>query len=316
VRAPLRSLRVLLSPSAGEAIHPDITALLNGDFSASLANVRTALAEFRNACNANTQNVAVVYVAGHGVQLSKHGSIVLLHDFGAPGFLSKLEGAIDMAGVHAGFNHPNTAQTQFWFVDACRQKPVIARRFEALEGALTLDEPVGTSETSPLFLAAVTGKDAYARVGGVTLFNEALLWGLRGNIAERKGSDNWRVSVSELIKKLPDRVKFLAASEGAEQSVDIAPPIHEAVFHEYAAPPTVDLRIDLAPEAARLVSRGSLKNSAAVPVVENNSDWPLVRRLGAGLYSLEVQTSDPFVPKTNIFIIEPPESNEECNVGA
>src|SRR4030042_794816 len=105
-RAPLRSLRVLLSPSAGEVIHPDIAARLNGDFSATLANVRTALAEFRNACNTNTDNVGIVYIAGHGVQLTKHGAIVLLHDFGANAFLFKLEGAIDMAGGHAALPHP------------------------------------------------------------------------------------------------------------------------------------------------------------------------------------------------------------------
>ncbi|QRN83179.1 caspase family protein [Chloroflexota bacterium] len=178
--APLRSLRVLLSPADGEEINPDIAALLPVDSSATTNNVRIDLGEFRHACDASVDNIAIVYIAGHGVQITKTGAIVLLSDFGDTHFLSQLEGAIDMAGVHAGMNHPNTAKTQFWFVDACRQQPAIAKKFETLSGAITLDEPIGATETSPLFLAAGTGTQAYARVGGVTLFNEALLWALRG----------------------------------------------------------------------------------------------------------------------------------------
>jgi hypothetical protein len=316
-RAPLKSLRVLLSPSAGEVIHADVAALLNGDFSATRANVRTALAEFRNACNANADNVGIVYIAGHGVQLTKHGAIVLLHDFGDNAFLSKLEGAIDMAGVHGGFNHPNTARTQFWFVDACRQKPAIARRFESLDrAALTLDEPAGTTETSPLFLAAVTGKEAFARVGGVTLFNEALMWGLQGNAGTKTvaGVKNWHISVTALITQLPDRVKVLAGNESVEQSVDIAGKIHEAVFHEFAVPPNVDLKIILSPSEAIGVTRGWLRFKGSVPIVENYSDWPLQQSVGAGLYTIEIQTSDPFKPIFEPLDVRPAEVRAEGDV--
>jgi hypothetical protein len=317
-RAPLRSLRVLLSPSAGEVIHADIEALLNGDFSATRANVGTALGEFRNACNANTENVGIVYIAGHGVQLTKEGAIVLLHDFGAPAFLSKLDGAIDMKGVHDGLNHPNTARTQFWFVDACRQKPDIARRFESLEGALKLDVPSGATEASPMFLAAATGKEAFARVGGVTLFNEALLWALRGNAAIGPGDDvgSWHISVTTLITQLPKRVHFLAGQENVEQTVDSAGKIGEAVFHEFAVAPNVDLSIVLSPAAAIPVCRGSLKLNASVPIVDNYTDWPLHQSVGAGLYLFTIQTDEPFKSKSDILNIEPPESRAEYNVEA
>ena len=318
-RAPLRSLRVLLSPSPDEVIHADIAARLNGDFSATRANVATALAEFRNACNTNTANVGIVYIAGHGVQLTKHGAIVLLHDFGATDFLNQLDGAIDMAGVHAGMNHPNTARTQFWFVDACRQKPAIASRFEALnKSPITLAEPNGTTETSPLFLAATTGKEAFARVGGVTLFNEALMWALRGSVAVGPEAEvnNWHVPVTALIKQLPDRVHFLASNKSVEQSVDIAGKIHEAVFHEYAVAPNVDLRIDLSPAEAIPVSKGSLKHKGIIPIVENYSDWPLQQSVEAGLYSLDIQTADPYKPRFELLEIKPPEKHAEYNVEA
>lgn len=307
-RAPLCSLRVLLSPADGEQIHHDIATLLPEDYSATTSHVRTALIEWRNACNASTDNVAIVYVAGHGVQITKTGAIVLLHDFGATGFLSKLEGAVDMAGVHAGMNHPATARTQFWFVDACRQKPAISKKFESLEGALTLDEPIGETEASPLFLAAGTGKQAFAREGGVTLFNEALLWALRGNVANgpEAGINCWHIPVTALIKQLPDRVKALAAKEGVEQSVDIAGKIHEAIFHEYVFAPKVDLRIDLSPENAKPVSKGWLKLNAQIPVIEDFSNWPMQQSIDAGLYLLDIKTIAPFQPKSDLLDIKPP----------
>jgi len=318
-RAPLRSLRVLLSPSEGEKIHADIKALLKGDFSATLNNVKIALNEFKAACDSNPKNVLIVYVVGHGIQLSKHGTIVLLHDIGAAAHVTKLEGAIDMAGVHAGMNHPNTASTQFWFVDACRQKPAIARRFEALKGALTLDEPAGNTETAPMFLAATPGKAAFARVGGFTLFNEALMWVLRGGGAvgpdPDHGINNWHISVTALIKHLPERLKTLGKPEGVEPPVDIAPPINEAIFHEYAAAPKVDLRVDLLPEAAKSVSKGSLKFNASVPIVKNYSAWPLHQSVDAGLYLLNIKTSNPYKPKKDIILdLKPPEKHAEYDM--
>jgi len=316
-RAPLRSLRVCLSPSDGEEIHPDIGALLHDDFSATKENVRAELVGFRNACDAHTDNVIIVYVAGHGVQLTGNGAIVLLHDFGDNSHLAELEGAIDMVGVHWGMRHPNTARTQFWFVDACRQKPSIARRFETLEGALTLSKPIGDTESSPLFLAAATGKEAFARVGGVTLFNEALMWAVRGGAAfgpEDGGSGKWHVSVTALISRLPNRVKALAEAEGAEQSVDIAGKPIEAIFHEYAVVPMVDLTVALSPEEAKSVSRGTLKQNATVPVVEDFDDWPMHMPVEAGLYLLSVEAPAPFTSKDDILLLNPPEKRTEISV--
>ena len=306
--APLRSLRVLLSPADGEEINSDIAQLLPANSSVTTNNVKDALGEFRHACDASVDNIAIVYVAGHGVQITKTGAIVLLSDFGDAHFLSKLEGAIDMAGVHAGMNHPKTAKTQFWFVDACRQKPAIAKKFETLSGALTLDEPIGATETSPLFLAAGTGKQAYARVGGVTLFNEALLWALRGNVANgpEADMDHWHIPVTALIKHLPEYVKALAADCGAEQSVDIAGKIHEAVIHECPDTPKVELCIDLTPEDAKPVSKGCLKLNAKTPVIDNYSNWPIQQPVDAGLYLLDISTVAPFHSKSDVLNIKPP----------
>lgn len=312
----LKSLRVLLSPADGEVIAPVVAALLKGDYSATLGNAKIAIKEFRAACAAHRDNVAIVYVAGHGIQLTKTGAILLLSDFGSNAHLASLEGALDMAGIHAGFNHPAAPRTQFWFVDACRQKPAIARRFESLEGALKLDVPLGDTESSPLFLAATTGRPAYARPGGVTLFNEALMWALGGAAATgpEESIPSWHVPVTQLIRRLPERVKTLALAEGAEQSVDIAGKIHEAVIHELSKPPTVDLHIDVRPEPARTSSRGTLLQNGTNPVVDNYSAWPLNKPVDAGLYLINIQSSPPYQNRSEIIDVKPPAATKEFEV--
>ncbi len=315
-RAPLRSLRVLLSPADGEQIEPGIAALLAGDSSASLSNVREALLEFRQACDAHTDNVAMVYIAGHGVQLTKHGAIVLLTDFGARDQVTALERAVDVAGVHAGMNHPGTASTQFWFVDACRQQPSIMRRFETLRGGLQLDVRPGDSEVSPIFLAATTGKPAYARVGGITLFNEALMWSLRGGAAvapEEGGTEAWHVSVSALIHALPRRVKELAYVEGADQSADIAGKTLEATVHEFSAVPEVDLCIHLTPSEAENVARATLKRDDRT-VFRNARTWPVRRKVEAGLYYLTVSARAPYAKRATGINALPPEKHVPVDV--
>jgi hypothetical protein len=315
--APLKSLRVLLSPADGEQIHPDIATRLPAGSKATLANVRQGLLEFREACDAHSDNVLIVYFVGHGVQLTKNGAIVLLTDFGAPGQATQLERSIDIAGIHAGMNHPNTARTQFWFVDACRQQPRIARRFERLEGAFKFDVPVGDTETSPIFLAATTGKEAFARVGGVTLFNEALMWALHGGVAagpDEGPVDVWHIPVTELIKKLPDKVKRLAQAENADQSVDIAGKVHEAVFHELAEAPQVDLLVQLQPDGANGNCTGKLSLDATLVVREDIVDWPFHDQLRAGLYLLNVRASEPFKDKNHILRVKPPSTDETVKV--
>ncbi len=312
----LSSLRILLSPSPEEEIHPDIKSRLNDDYSATIANTRSAIKSFREICDKHSENTVVVYVAGHGVQLTKSGSILLLNDCGSNEHLRILEGALDMAGIHASFNHPGTAQKQFWFVDACRQKPSIARRFEDMDGALKLDVPDGIAECSPMFLAATTGTEAYARIGGMTLFSESLLWSLRGNNAsppEDNFSDAWHVSVQGLVKRLGFHVKALAEAENAEQTVDPTGRLNDAVFHEYPEVPDVDLQIDLIPDAANNKSKCSLRSDSYV-LINEQVNWPITSKVDAGLYEIQVVSPADFKSFNKFVSLMPPSANPKIDV--
>jgi len=239
-----------------------------------------------------------VCVAGHGVQLTKAGSVILLEDFASEEHLNQLEGAIDMAGVHAGMIHDQTAQTQFLFIDACRQKPKIARKFESLTGAISLDEPNnGVAQVSPLYQSTVPGNVAYGKPNGVSLFNEALMWSLR-EAAAAVGPDDelnhWHISVTSLIKRLPEKVQQLASDYEATQSVGVTGKIQEAVFHFYLNTPKVTIKINLLPSEAQNTSQAILSNFDESAVYTNLQKWPLNHSLDAGLYTLKINSEDPF----------------------
>ncbi len=309
--APLKSLRILLSPQESESLNPTIKSRLPStlEVSATRAAVEKDFIEFKNACDQFTENVAIVYVVGHGVQLTKHGAVLLLHDFAAPGQFNKLTGSIDISSVHAGMNNAVTAQTQFWFVDSCRQPPEIARYFETLSGALTLDLPRhGTAESSTIFLAAAPGELAYGRPGKVSLFSESLVSLLRsGGASEGPSMDEhyWTVKVTGLIRALPSKVKKLSSDFGALQSVDIAGKIQEATFHIYRAIPKVKFQVDLIPEEAKTISSANITSDEGV-VLENHRDWPLEKEVCAGIYLISISTNPPYNNRQKYLNLFPP----------
>lgn len=309
--APLASLRVLLSPSDGEQIEPGIAALLPADpaqSAATVANVKAELLAFRAACASHPDNVAIVYAAGHGVQLSKNGAIVLLHDCGDDGHLTELEGAIDMAGVHAGFNHPDTAQTQFWFIDACRQEPAMAERYETMEAGLTLDTRPGAARTNPVFLASSTQMAAFARTQGRTLFCEALLSGLQGAFAAPPDDrvPSWHVSVTQLTTRLDLGVQALAAAESLEQPVDIGGRPTQALFHAFDQPPEATVDVTVQPEGIAAQCTGTLSHRKLGKVLAADGQWPMHGVVRAGIYELSVDTGDPAQTFFDYITVVPP----------
>jgi hypothetical protein len=307
--APLSSLRLLLSPSNGEQIHPAVLARWDprADYAATLAAAQSDMIGFRGDCDRDRDNVGIVYVAGHGVQLTKRGAVVLLEDFGSDQALNLLSNAIDVTGCHEGMNHAETAKTQFWFVDACRQRPEVAQEFESLAGALTLDERPGTAEVSPMILAAQTREAALARVGGTSLFNEALLWALRGGAAQggSHGVDEWHVPAFELFSEVKARVAELAGEYEEEQNVDPAGRFGKAAIHRFAEPPLVNLHVQLYPTNASPAPLGSLLLNAQYPVVERYSSWPLEKKVQAGIYLLTVEPSAPWQRHSEILELKP-----------
>lgn len=312
--ASLKSMRVLLSPSDDEVINSDIQDLLSTPYEATRENVNIALREFKSACDKYKDNIAIVYVAGHGVQLTKHGATVLLQDVGSKDHLNDLEGAIDVTGVHAGMYHPDTAQKQFWFIDACRQRPEIADKFETMEGALTLSTPRGAAEASIIYLATTTEKQAFAIPGDVSLFYKALSWALVQKGAA-EGADNnsteWQVTVNSLNNFLPIKVKEYANEYEEEQHVEITGNISNIVFHKYKQIPKSELTLSLNPVTAHSTAIGDLSYDASQIIISGNTHWPLVKNIKSGIYLAEVQATSSAPIKRSWVKVMPP-STKNC----
>lgn len=309
--APVGSLRVLISAGPDDQLDPLIAPhVATPECRATRINVQTELGAFVTDCATSTQNVAIVYVVGHGVQLTKHQATVLLEDIGAPGQQS-LWGAIDMTQCHEAMDHGATAATQFWFVDACRQLPDISARFERMRGAFELDEMPGTAESSQCFLASASREIAFSRPGGRSLFCEALLECLEGAavIGPDAQCPAWHLSGHSLSGRLRPRVQQLAQEEGETQTVHhfskgLSP---NAVLYRLDKPPKVALKIELDPIAAAEVSIPSLRYATSDPVPGVPAGWPLIMQLEAGLYTLEVATQDPYRPRpARILSLVPP----------
>jgi hypothetical protein len=311
---PLRSLRVLLSPSPDETIAPSIHALLKGNWKATRQNVEAMFSEFRDAAASHEDNIAIVYVVGHGVQFSKNGAVLLLNDFADPQHrYATYTGAVDMKMMHDAMNHEETAQTQFWFVDVCRDVPADVERYDVLAGVMGGNvSRAGSAKTSPLFLSASSGQGAFASKDKLTLFCDALMSGLKeGHAARSEGERNspWRVSVNTLVEYLPAAVQSLANAAGEVQQVECTGRITNAIFHECSKPPDVDLTISIRSGFNSANYTANLKHRGAL-LYANHSAWPLTARVRAGLYTIEVTTLTPPDKDEDCLNLQPP-SNEK-----
>lgn len=177
---PLRTIRVLLSPTDEEAarIRDDLGAEAP---EATTSHVNAVLGGWRDDFDEHAENLTVLYAAGHGCYTPSDGGFVALEDFGdAPQLLNNalnVNRLIQTMGAH-------TARTNLYFVDACRSALEEQVEFE-LGAGIALDAP-RTPALEPhfwrLFSATAPGADAWViPKENTTVFGEALLAALNGD---------------------------------------------------------------------------------------------------------------------------------------
>jgi hypothetical protein len=313
--APLGSLALLLSPTAGEELHPEVVNRMSGQTAAATRDaVEVEFARFRARCRESTDNVAFVYFVGHGIQLNKRGAVVLLHDF-ATVDRSLLYGAVDVVGCRDAMDEGGGASHQVWFSDACRQRPEIVKKFESITGAFRPDEGNGQAEASPIFLAASSRESAFSVTGGTSIFSQALLWALRGAgaTAANGTSAEWHVPATRLINLLPERVRHLLAEVHEEQQVDVTGRVLEVVLQRFAAPPEADLEVTLKPPDLDPPPDAELLFNGMVPQ-SVTPGWPLRFRGAAGIYLLRLTRDGVGTTAMKTLDVKPPAYEDEIEV--
>lgn len=213
------SIRLLVSPSESELPLPEGVDAPP----ATYENVSAAITAWRKDVRANEDNLAILYVAGHGMQTGFGGGILLLEDFGAPNAPTPLHAAIDVESVRRGIvadpKKPATAtpKLQFYFYDACRIAPEATAGYETLPAGIRLDGPRGAEAEASWVCFGARPKDyAFADPKRrVTLYSQAFLECLESRAPAEV--DGRTVQFDELTSTLRQVVKDLATQYGEEQ---------------------------------------------------------------------------------------------------
>jgi hypothetical protein len=305
---PLASCRMLLLPSAEELqAEPALRAFATKSW--RTLDVLKAAAEWRDDASASRHNVTFFYFAGHGVQRNIGDSVMLLPGFG-DGVGGALKDAIDTSNLVNGMaptsERLDIAQTQLYFVDACRILPEQFKKFEKM-GTTGVFNPALNSRDdrrAPIFYAAIPGTTANGLRGEQTLFSKALIECLGGAAGEATdeedadGNPTWRVSVHSLDRALDARIRVLNGRLGANQEYDTGGSQKDADICFLSKPPEVPLALALDPEEATSHAKLEIRDfkGSAVLSVSPVQPHPWRGRLPAGLYTINVLFNPPHPP--------------------
>jgi hypothetical protein len=204
---PLRTLRLLASPSQPERDRPALQNLVPATFD----NIALAIKAWHKDAARSKQEVTFFYFGGHGLQRSRDNALLLPEDFltGSKVF----EKVIDLTGLRAGMAVskavPEIAQNQFYFIDACRDDLNDEARAAVNDDANTapaetvpviLDtQPFGEDvRNMPIYFASASGKETFVDAANKsTLFGAKLLDCLKTGGATQVDSQ-WAVTISRL----------------------------------------------------------------------------------------------------------------------
>lgn len=312
----LASLYVNLAPAENEQLHPDVSQLLPAAPTAVRKDVVKDWEAFYHACARDNDAIAYIYVAGHGVQLGIEGAILLLEDFGAE-LKPKLWAALDLVGMSKTLRGAAFANLQYWFIDCCREAAEAADYdvAELRRPYMGFDIPQDLCTAAPVFFATFPREMAWAKIGGVSLFNEGLLNALRKEAAAppQGASENWCVTTSSLARALNDHV--VRASGDLSQKVHLSGHMGTTneVLHEYSAPPLLDLTITLQPEAAYEVASANIDQDDT-NIVADAREWPIKRELPGGMYIVHVHAQPDYPDATRAHTLTPQDRAKEVTL--
>lgn len=323
----VKTIRLLLSASPSELKQPDFPELAKVSAvqpRAKTAEVWQALQDWQNDCAGNPDDIAMLYVAGHGIQWgSKDDAIVLLEDFSKDQLF--LNQTIDIGRTLKGMSGDNMPQTQFYFVDACRITPDEYRKYEDAGTPLRLRSKFTGDDlrSAPIYYAACPQTAAKGHRGKGTYFAEALIDCL--NVYARQGPnksstfpvvrDYWHVSVSSLLTTLQDRITEVARTDGEKQDVMMGGIVRPAVFCATESPPDVTVVVDVNPDSAAQVAFAELWSSnRSTRIKERSPCWPRhlkLEKVPVGIYLLELFADPPYKTQSVIAVhAQPPQWSE------
>ena len=301
--APLATVRLLLSPAAGE---DEIDETVDP---CTWSNFIEETIRWRDDASVSDDDVTLFYFAGHGIIRNKGDSMLLCDDFAQP-YRGLLPNVVAFPNIFAGMAPPadktlRRARKQFYFIDACREFP---KKFENLErpdiGGIFGSELNGTDDRiAPVFQAAISGSKAYASAIDQTLFSTALLEclnGLAGEAAPENddGHISWQVTTFRLSKVLDLRMEDLNKLYRTDQRCELVGMPKDIPIHYLDGPPRVEGILKVIPEDAKPLINVDVLDLKQTTVWQPSSEnlYPYRGSLPAGSYFVKSTIREPPKP--------------------
>jgi hypothetical protein len=296
---PLKTIRLLLAPSTREEAADK--ALAKAKYApADWQSIHDALYEWRADVAKGEDELALFYFGGHGIRRSLEESILLASDFlRKPG--SQLARAFRLSNVRNGMapsdEFPSIGRHQFYFVDACRDKPDGLDQLDDTDTPKIFDAALNhfDSRKAPIFFATPAGGMAAGTSGQQTYFSKALEWALDNGSFGREtvaglAAPVWPVTAQSLKAGL----EFADANLAGR--IELTGLISDPVICFRHDPPSLELKLSIAPSALRpSIARARLvdiDSGKATDVPCAGVDDPCRVEIAAGFYRLEVEPAD------------------------
>lgn len=299
----LKTVRMLVAPSAEElAAAPTLADALAGP---TRLAIKAALKAWRDDMAESRDCAGIFYFSGHGIRRALEESILLAGDFLDPEEI-ELENAFRLSNVRGGMapsdKYPEIGRTQFYFVDACRDKPDALDALDDTQTPKMFGASLNTLDDrkAPIYFATYVGGLAAGAPGTETFFYKAIDWALEHASPESAIAGDieiWPVTAFSLKMGIERQNQLFAGR------VELTGLIGNPIICFRTDPPTFDMRISIGPETLR----GSVARARLVEI--NRSEEvdlpggadPRVAPIRAGLYRLEIEATGAAFPriKTN-----------------
>lgn len=191
-QVPLGSVELLISPAKSSPA--DAKQAVPATDAATMAQIKRSFKAWTDRAGSHRDNIAVFYFCGHGVLKVNH--FLLPSDFGDPTEQEAWENCIDFDGMRVGMR-ACAAQTQLFFVDACRETPPDLLTEIPKGHRLISSNESNDVKAFAVYNAAAEKHQAFGPADGPTYFCEAVLAALRIG-AERRDDSSFVVDTFSL----------------------------------------------------------------------------------------------------------------------
>ena len=307
LRLPLKTVRLLLSPSPAEVqVEP---RLANATPTRASRDAFSKLAgQWRKDASVNKDDMTFFYFAGHGTQRGSDDSVLMLEDFltsAAP-----LNECFEMHNVKSGMaptaTRPDIARTQFYFIDACMDRNAKLRTFlnPTVPAVFGIELSEKDERAAPMVFSTVDGAIALGRSRRPSHFSQALTLAFE-RAAEEPDPVTGQWSVTAVTIK--NALDYYYNKNKLGTLVTMGSLVGSPVIRYLAGPPDIDISVEVQPEALGLPCTIGVLDQDKIAVAGCNpgAKTKFDVTVKAGAYQVEVNAgrlmSNPFRSPLRLF---------------